>query len=569
MKMKRIFFVMIFSLMCLFGSVLLVSAEDAAEGTTEDSTDIIEFEYSIMTYYPEEKEYIFLDKYIGDKDATEIVIPDEIEGIPVRSLGSELFAGMDKLQKVVLSENVREIWRRAFEGCTSLEVIEGIQENVEYNLTNAPIETTFADTPWYQEKVKEADGGVVMIGTTVYDMTHCSGTVTIPEGATLILGTAMESKYNEKTRKTSLDITSISIPESVVDIRHPNHIAGLGKLKSVTVNENNKVYYSQNGILFTRYADGVESGKRVELIVYPAQKTGTTYKVPAAVRRIRAIRSQYLTKITFSSNYKKNDYVEMLDYAFAGCKKLNKIILPTYCHLSPFVFKDTAITTLHLPKGVMATTSNTGLMALQGMSKLEKITVHKDHDYYSVVNGALMCITSSKKELSLYPAARKGTSLIIPAGTKYVYSLNEAKNLKTIIVPKSVKEISLTTKTMKSIRTIKYCGTKAQWKEVYVGGRTNSFGEYIGECTTKFTMYYNCKSLSNAKITIPKKSYKYTGKNIKPTVTVKMNGTKLKKGTHYTVSYKNNKKVGTATITITAKGKYYGVRTKTFKITKK
>ena len=81
-------------------------------------------------------------------------------------------------------------------------------------------------------------------------------------------------------------------------------------------------------------------------------------------------------------------------------------------------------------------------------------------------------------------------------------------------------------------------------------------------------MNYNCKSISNAKVTIPKKSYKYTGKGIMPAVTVKMNDTKLKKGTHYTVRYTNNKKVGTATITITGKGKYYGTKTKTFKITK-
>ena len=304
-------------------------------------------------------------------------------------------------------------------------------------------------------------------------------------------------------------------------------------------------------------------------MVYPAQKTGSTYKIPSTVKRIRAIRSQYLTTITFVSNYKKNDYVDLLDYAFEGCKKLKKIVLPTYCHLSPFVFKDTGLTSLHLPKGVMATTSNTVAIAFQGMNKLEQITVHKDHDYYSVVNGALMCTTDKSKDLLLYPAARKGNSLMIPSGTVEVGLLDEAKNLKTIVVPKSVKYIYTASKTMKSIRTIKYCGTKIQWKEVYVGGRTNNFGEYIGDCITKFKIYFKCESLGNSKIAIPKTSYKYTGKNIKPTVTVKMNGTKLKKGTHYTVTYKNNKKVGTATITITGKGKYYGVKTKTFKITKK
>ena len=43
----------------------------------------------------------------------------------------------------------------------------------------------------------------------------------------------------------------------------------------------------------------------------------------------------------------------------------------------------------------------------------------------------------------------------------------------------------------------------------------------------------------------------------------------MKKGTDYTVSYKNNKKVGTATITVTGKGNYTGTVTKTFKINPK
>ena len=40
----------------------------------------------------------------------------------------------------------------------------------------------------------------------------------------------------------------------------------------------------------------------------------------------------------------------------------------------------------------------------------------------------------------------------------------------------------------------------------------------------------------------------------------------MKNGTDYTVKYSNNKKVGTATVTITGKGSYGGIITKTFKI---
>jgi len=58
----------------------------------------------------------------------------------------------------------------------------------------------------------------------------------------------------------------------------------------------------------------------------------------------------------------------------------------------------------------------------------------------------------------------------------------------------------------------------------------------------------------------------YTGKEIKPNPTIKNGKVALKNGTDYTVSYKNNTKLGTATVTIKGKGNYTGTITKTFKI---
>lgn len=62
------------------------------------------------------------------------------------------------------------------------------------------------------------------------------------------------------------------------------------------------------------------------------------------------------------------------------------------------------------------------------------------------------------------------------------------------------------------------------------------------------------------------KTKTYTGKALTQSITVKYGNTTLKKDTDYTVSYKNNKNVGTATVTITGKGKYSGTVKKTFTI---
>ena len=58
----------------------------------------------------------------------------------------------------------------------------------------------------------------------------------------------------------------------------------------------------------------------------------------------------------------------------------------------------------------------------------------------------------------------------------------------------------------------------------------------------------------------------YTGKAVTPVVTLKYDGKILKKGADYTVTYANNTKAGTATVTIKGMGDYAGTVTKKFLI---
>lgn len=63
------------------------------------------------------------------------------------------------------------------------------------------------------------------------------------------------------------------------------------------------------------------------------------------------------------------------------------------------------------------------------------------------------------------------------------------------------------------------------------------------------------------------KNVAYSGKSIKPSVTVTVNGKTLKKNQDYTVTYSNNKKIGKATVKITGQGNYTGSKSVTFYIT--
>ena len=65
-----------------------------------------------------------------------------------------------------------------------------------------------------------------------------------------------------------------------------------------------------------------------------------------------------------------------------------------------------------------------------------------------------------------------------------------------------------------------------------------------------------------------KKVYSYTGRDIKPKVTIKDGKRVLKVNKDYTITYKNNKRRGTATIIITGKGNYTGKKVLHFAIRK-
>ena len=86
-----------------------------------------------------------------------------------------------------------------------------------------------------------------------------------------------------------------------------------------------------------------------------------------------------------------------------------------------------------------------------------------------------------------------------------------------------------------------------------------------------FTLNVTIVKAPLSSVSLGKTQLKYTGEAQTPAVTVKakVNGTlvTLKEGTDYTVTYKNNKKAGTAAVTVKGKGNFKGTLKTTFTIT--
>ena len=159
------------------------------------------------------------------------------------------------------------------------------------------------------------------------------------------------------------------------------------------------------------------------------------------------------------------------------------------------------------------------------------------------------------------------SSIVIPnsvtrIGSKVFYN---CINLSSIVIPNSVTEIGYFAFDNCGGfigYDVYYAGNKAQWEKIhkysYIGG-TVHYNSTVKDNVSAF-------DISKAKISSVKESYEYTGKAIKPTPKVTLKSKVLTLNRDYKVSYKNNKKVGTATITIKGTGKYTGTKTIQFKI---
>lgn len=150
-------------------------------------------------------------------------------------------------------------------------------------------------------------------------------------------------------------------------------------------------------------------------------------------------------------------------------------------------------------------------------------------------------------------------------------------NKEDCIVPESVKKIAPWAFGGGEIESIKFENPECEFVDNAPGISTSTgiviYG-YSGTDAEKYALEHNLEFVSlspvdiaDAAITIAKTSYAYTGKEIKAAVTVKYGKAVLEEGTDYTVTYKNNVKLGTATVIVEGKGGYTGKKEAgTFKI---
>lgn len=182
-------------------------------------------------------------------------------------------------------------------------------------------------------------------------------------------------------------------------------------------------------------------------------------------------------------------------------------------------------------------------------------------------------------------------------------------NMISILIPKTVTYIDLNAfNNTDKLAIIYYTGSEAEWDDLmnsrngkylstsgnyynldrarkyfnYDPNHAHVYGEWFtwrkatmsadGERLRECSLCGDMDSQAIPKIQtvkLAKTSCTYTGKAIKPVVTIKdRTGKALKNGTDFTLTYSKNKAIGTATVKVSFKGDYSGSKNLTFKINK-
>ena len=274
-------------------------------------------------------EAINYSTFSGCSSLTQITIPDS-----VRYLGDSAFEGCESLARVTMGDSVTYIGNSAFAGCSSLEEIalpgslETIEEAAFAGCTALTAVAIPAGVTYVSSSAFAACTNLRSLTVDPDNEYYCAvdnALLNKDQGILILCAGGKTGVYEVPDTVTCIyeyafsgcdALTEIVIPASVTEIYgiSPGECAAL---QAITVNPDNEIYCSIDGVLFNKSAD--------TLMIYPDGRTGA-YQVPDGTVTVSSssfANCEGLSAVTFPES------LQVIDaWAFEGCTGLTSVKIP-------------------------------------------------------------------------------------------------------------------------------------------------------------------------------------------------------------------------------------------------
>lgn len=442
-----------------------------------------------------------------DKAATEIVIPNVIDELPVTSLydsafedcssltnivipdsvtsiGYNTFSGCSGLEDMTIPDSVTSIGRYAFWGCSGLKTLtlgKGIKHigfeafagctditTLNYNIAKCGITTTnssgfdgyypFSSCPIETVNIGESVesiGKITFWGCTGIKTINLNATNCTSMGSLMVYSSGAESTFRDCTA-----LTTVNIGENVTKI--PDYaFIDCKSLTSITIPENvtnigARAFYNCTSLATLNF-NAIDCSSSIDgggdnIKFYPFG--GCSLKTVNIGEKVTKIPHNIFYKCKGITNIDIPDSVTSIgNLAFSGCSGLTNIVIPeNVTNIGNSAFSGcSGLTSIVIPNNV----ANIGSSAFSNCKNLINVTIS---DSVKTIGAEAFSNCTNLKHLT------------IPSG---VTKINDStfygcEGLKSLTIPDSVTVIdSDVFYHCYSLYDIYYAGNEEQWKRVY------------------------------------------------------------------------------------------------------